>query len=363
MALNAGRINIETEEPNLPIKSIYVPPFGLQGQDFSCHVTWSTEFKLEYVKISLENGLSFKNIYNVEVEGLDSSNEREIVVRQVIDNGYLGYILESDRLEVGSKQVKVELELSFEKDGKSSHFSKAFLLDIFRPKVMLGETPKEIKVSYPKGALVPEVSGKIRLKNLGPGLALVIVTPREASNVKLSYFFNAEATQFMSKLGSKLDEFRTDYPEHDSTISLIFDIFRAAYALEQGKTIDLEDFKKKAQELEIELAKIEVNDQEFLEEIFEEMSVVFRSVYTSSAIFQSMSGSLESMKQHRILLLNTMSAVEVEGKESKIGFNFLYLDTMGYSYPEFSTGEISLFVEGDPGSRIPMFQLIDAVGD
>ena len=61
-----------------PIKSSYVPPFGLQGQEFSCHVTWDPDYSLSSMNIKLEDGVSFKHIYNVGLDSINSTEEKEV---------------------------------------------------------------------------------------------------------------------------------------------------------------------------------------------------------------------------------------------------------------------------------------------
>ena len=49
-----GHLDLGKYSEGQPIKSIFVPHYGLQGQHFSCHVTWFPDYELESMNIKLE---------------------------------------------------------------------------------------------------------------------------------------------------------------------------------------------------------------------------------------------------------------------------------------------------------------------
>ena len=59
-----GHLDLGKYSEGQPIKSIFVPHYGLQGQHFSCHVTWFPDYELESMNIKLEEGVELSKFCN-----------------------------------------------------------------------------------------------------------------------------------------------------------------------------------------------------------------------------------------------------------------------------------------------------------
>ena len=348
---------------NEDVISVFIPPYGLQGQNFSCHLKWSLAYSVSQISIKIEEGLEFKNFYNVSVGNLSSSAKTEISINNVLENGYVGFVLGSKRLNDNSKTVRVEVICHLLKNDQEIEFCKTFEVNLFRPDLRIEETPEEISIRYSKDDLTPKVKGKVKVKNYGPGLALVFAYPDISSDIRTTNFFQDETSKFVSKLKTRFQEMKPDYPKQVKVLDLLIEVFTLLHEIEKGTEIDFDELKNKIGSLEIEHDRLEKNESDFLDEVSESIQDVFQTVFTASKEFQSMVKALESMNEQRVTLLNTLTSIEILKSESDIRLNLLYLDALGNSYPQLKTKKMKLILEAGSNVKIPMFQLIDMGGD
>lgn len=81
-----GHLDLGKYSEGQPIKSIFVPHYGLQGQHFSCHVTWFPDYELESMNIKLEEGVELENIYNIDPTGIDYAYDKEVAIKDALEN-------------------------------------------------------------------------------------------------------------------------------------------------------------------------------------------------------------------------------------------------------------------------------------
>ena len=360
---DSGHLDLGKYSEGQPIKSIFVPPYGLQGQHFSCHVTWFQDYELKSMNIKLEEGVELENIYNIDPTGIDYANDKEVAIKDVLENGYLGFMLKSVRLPVSLKIIHVSLRWAFSKGDKIFVSERSFPLEIIRPDLVLGEMPDTIEVAFDETAdLIPEVPSAIPIINKGPGMAFLLVYPTEDCHVKMTHFFQEETIKFIEKLTKSLNDLRAEYQAYENIISLLIELFSMRSDAELGKTIDIDKFKENVKTLDKEVQKIENAGHDFLEDVGDVVSDVYHSVFTASKMFQGVLRSVENMKDQRISLINTFSAIDVE-TGTKLKLEFLHFDAMGVHYKELQTKEFSIKIKPkDILVRVPLYKLIDIGG-
>src|SRR5436853_1012661 len=90
-----------------PVTSVFVPPFGLQGQKLSCHVLWDHEAQLQNLEIQCDDGLSCLHAYNVPEKGvIIAEGGADVKFLQANENGYVGFVLQSRHLKVPEASLK-----------------------------------------------------------------------------------------------------------------------------------------------------------------------------------------------------------------------------------------------------------------
>ena len=347
-----------------PIKSSYVPPFGLQGQEFSCHVTWDHDYSLSSMNIKLEDGVSFKHIYNVGLDSINSTEEKEVEITNVIENGYVGYVIKSEALPENSRTVVILVSSHFVKESKNIPVVQKFELNLFRPELALASIPSEIDIRLSSDSLTAVVAerSKIRIVNSGPGLALTIVYPEINDKANFSSFFGSDESQLVDGLSKRFDELSQEYPEERDFLNLMLEWLSTWSRIDDVTSVDFDKFTEQSKVLQRELALKEKTAHDFLQDLNEEIADTFRSVITYDRVFQELLRSIENLKNGRILLLNTMTAIEVEEIETTINFIIEYTDAISNKYPALETGEIKIINKSGRKFKIPLYQLIDNGG-
>ena len=347
-----------------PIRSIYVPPYGLQGQNFSCHILWEPSYNLKVVTIQTDEAVTVENIYNSSEEFITiQDNGRTVDTSKVIENGYIGFVLKSNRMIENFKIANIDIHIVLSKDGNNVEERKKYALKLFRPDLKLLSAPKLMKVEFSKDMLNPTYKDKIKIANQGIGAALLLILPGNNSNIKFTNLFGEETTQFITNLTNALNHLKFEYVEHAELLDMLINLFSIVKKLSNSEYDNVEEFKDLSEQVSKQMQKMEKNDPGFVNDVSDSISDVFLSVFSVNKEFQSWVHSIESMRSQRITLLNPLSAIETQNKMTKLTLKFLYLDAIGNFYPEIETEEIILEGSASGSIRIPIFELITLEGE
>ncbi len=347
-----------------PIRSIYVPPYGLQGQNFSCHILWEPSYNLKVVTIQTGEGVMIENIYNSAEEFIKLQDDgRTVDANKVIENGYIGFVLKSYKMIENFKVTTINIDIILSKEGKNIEEKRHYNLKLFRPDLKLLSAPKLIKVEFSKDMLNPIYKDKIKITNQGMGAALLLILPGNNSNIKFTNLFGEETIQFINNLTKALDHLKSEYVEHTELLDVLINFFSIAKKLSNSEYDDVEKFKELSEQVSKYMQKIERSDPEFFGDVSASLSDVFLSVFSVNKEFQSWINSIESMRSQRIILLNPLSAIETQSKATKLTLRFIYFDALGNFYPEIETGEIILESAESETIKIPIFELITLEGE
>jgi hypothetical protein len=347
-----------------PIRSIYVPPYGLQGQNFSCHILWEPSYNLKVVRIQTDEAVTVENIYNSSEEFIAlKDNGRTVETSKVMENGYIGFVLKSNRMIENFKIANIDIDIVLFKDGKNVEKRKQYALKLFRPDLKLLSVPKLMKVEFSKNMLNPTYKDRIKITNQGVGAALLLILPGNNSNIKFTNLFGEETAQFITNLRNALNHLKVEYAEHAELLGMLIDLFSLVKKLANGEYNNVEEFEGLSKQVSKQMQKMEKNDPEFINDVSDAISDVFHSVFSVNKEFQSWVNSIESMRSQRITLLNPLSAIEIQNKTTKLTLKFLYLDALGNFYPEIETEEIVLETSESDIMKIPIFELITLEGE
>jgi hypothetical protein len=346
----AARISVD--ESNA-IRSIFVPPFGIQGQELSCHVMWEREYRIGSLELRLDRGLECIHIYNVEETDFKVEEEgRLLTIFGVRENGYVGLVLKSAVLESNDKRLTVRVDATFDGGKAVSEVRKEYKIRLFRPDLRLQDNPEEIRVNFPKAGITPSVGPKVTLKNDGRGTALVVLLPAEDAQVKLVDYFemDKERDRYVSLLKERLDGLKSDYPSLVSLIEKLVEFLEAIREQSEPAILStLEDLKS-------DMVRAEREEPDFIEDLGGALFDAFLAAFTLDLRFRAWVQGLESTREQRVLLLNPWSSIPVQEGKSKVSLTLRHFDLNGHEYPEISLG--SFVIESNDKGLVPAFELI-----
>ena len=342
-----------------PIRSIYIPPYGLQGQNFSCHILWEPSYNLRVVVVQTEEAVTVENIYNSSEEFITlKDNGRTVEISKVIESGYIGFVLKSNRMVENFKIMSIDIGIVLSKNGKNVEERKRYTLKLFRPDLKLLSAPKRVRVEFSKDMLNPIYNDKIKIANHGMGAALLLILPGDSSSIKFTNLFGEETTQFITNLSSTLNHLKSEYLDYVELLNMLIDLFSTMKKLVNSEYDNVEEFKNLSERVTKQMQRMEKVEPEFVNDVSDAISDVFHSVFSVNKEFQSWVQSIESMRSQRIMLLNPLSAIETQDKTTTLTLKFLYMDATGKFYPEIETEEIILETPENSSIKIPIFELI-----
>ncbi len=344
-----------------PLRSIYVPPFGLQGQNFTCHILWDKDYILDWVLIQGETGISFEHIYNSKEEDLRlSQGDCAVEIRGVIENGYIGFVLTSEVLVDNFKEIVISIEVRLRRDKEKFETKREFKLQLIRPDLRLVDVPKNVKIKFRKDQLVPSVDSKIEITNNGPGAALLYVLPAKDSKIEFKDVFKEESTHLLSVISDKLESLKIDYPVYSSLLDFMVDILTNLQKFEKGNYEDVEGLKEKLNDFSKDMRKAQASNPDFVDDLNNSISDSIMTVLSATKQFQSWTKSLEGMKSQRITLINPLQAIEVIEKSMEVSLTLVYFDLDIHAYPELNTGNFTIEKTTNEALELPVFELISS---
>ncbi len=344
-----------------PVKSVYVPPYGLQGQEFSSHILWDTDYTLLSISIKLEEGIEFSSVYNAPAEKMSlESNGQSLRVNEVTENGYLGFVLKSHRLSSASKSLVIRIVISLNKDQETSEVARAFTLKLFRPDLKIVSVPELIKAISDKNHPFPSTEPKIKLANSGPGIAYLLVVPGKSSSVHFKNLFHESSKTFIANIKTAFNNLKIDYPQEEKFLDVIAELLTRARKVEEGDPSALSGMDDLLSSFVRSKERIERTNPALMDDMSQSISDIFYSVFSANKEFQSWVQALEGMRAQRILLLNPVSAIVAPKGDSSLDLSLFYFDASGAPFDPLEAEGMTLRVTALDEVLIPVFELISS---
>ena len=346
-----------------PVKSIYFPPYGLQGQEFSGHVIWHSDYNIKYLTVKMDLSLSFLHLYNVEDNAFFvNENKNELEVKKVIENGYFGFVVSSSILSSPSESATIYFKINFFSDQETIEY-REFNVKLIRPELIISQIKENIEVRMPKNALLPKIEPKIILSNKGSGTALVVILPGKDSPLKFGNFFRNETAEFLESVEKSFGRLKEDYPNEVELFDNFILYFKIGKALENDEYEKMQEYKIILEKLNESLQKLKRKDPSMLNDISQTISDVFYSVFSLSKEYESWTTAVESMRGQGILFLNPMSSFELCKKVEKVSLSLMWFDMLGKVYSPISLENLNFILKDTDKATIPIFELFGTEGD
>ena len=312
----------ENHSDNSPADlEIYVPDYNLQGDLIPFYII--SKNKIESVVITYTNGLSLKELYNVNQQGIELGNS-SIMVHKLKVDGYLGGMFNSlfDEINYG-KVESITFEVRLE--GKEYKTSRA--VQLFRPNISVessvesNETNIKISSSYNKETKVERniVNHPIPITNNGLGASLISIETKGNDQVTLT--LPKDYLDFVENLTNELDssmgELGKKYPEYNVTIKEIMEVMKNPFPTETT----VSQYKGSIQSFELILESNPVFREEFDATL---IASIFHNISLTTDL-NTFLAYLMSLKPHKIILSEPLMMINLPmGKSS---FNLVIRQT------------------------------------
>lgn len=332
----------------MQIKSFYVPPYTLNGDEFSVHVIFE-DSNSAYITIKYDHELTIKEIYNVPEGGYEIISDQELQVRDFEVNGYLGLVLISEIGNEPNKQCNIVLEMQ----EHERRIIQQKNIQIFRPLLKVVNVPSQISVSYDSSKKKYNVSDKIILKNVGLGSAIVNmkVSDRSAAKIGMPKNLREFLEGFMSDLTVQISALKIHYP---SASTIIEDFFRFFGHPE----LIIEETKKDGVKAILEkFVEVLENDEDLANEFAE---AIVSSYLKNIQLITEISSFLEylySTAGGKVILTNPVEVLSAEIGTFETGFKLGITDLALNGYPELFIDNINFEFKGI--NSVPLYMLFD----
>jgi hypothetical protein len=342
------------------LKSAFVPPYALQGQEFSCHLTWGESLPLQRLELLLGADLEVVHLYNVkEFAPAKDQGPTTVVVTSVQEPGYLGFVLKSKVLPTAESKARVELKGEFGAGGVITAVSRSFEIDLFRPDLVVagGEgIPRAIHFGAHEGGIAPMGDNPVILENRGKGTCIVLVSIPTSFVVSMGdYLQQGEAkSRFRKNLGEGLSKIRTEYPKYTELVGRI-ESFASKDLLTEDEVLEgVKDLNK-------QMAEVEKENPEFSEDLGNVFGEAALSILSVDQRFTSWATAFGSSFDRKIILLNPWFAVEVGPEPITVGFRLRCFDLQWHEHKQLSVGPLTL--SGDAKGLVPVCGIFQAYAE
>jgi len=329
----------------LPIKSIYIPPYALQGEDVPGHIIWSSlEFK--YLKIELPEAMSKKQLYNVRAEMVETLGNTIIVRNAAIEvDGYLGMLFSSRKVENPAVKGRIQFSFMGENDIILSKQDREVYL--FRPKLKLGETPREIKVDPAKGFAYDRIEAE---KNDEGTLLLKIRSARSSEiQVRTPNSMVEYRRRLVKNLKEEYADVRGKYPHYSNFFDKYISILEKGWRNQE----DLKTLK----EFVADTHRITLENREFMEKFV----MALLNGYWRSQRFLSLPETLlryiESVKHKKIWLARPENIITVGPKPRILKLEMMPSDLLLDTYDTIKVRDIRII--GTEAGEIEVAKLFE----
>lgn len=332
----------------MQIKSFYVPPYALNGDEFPVHVIFESN-NLTHITLKFDGQLTLKEIYNVTEDGYEMISNQELKITDLEVKGYLGLAMVSEIGNEPNKQCNIVLEIC----EHEQQIIQQKNIHIFRPMLKVLSVPGQIFVTYESSKKKYTVSDKIVLENVGLGSAIVNMKVSDRSAAKLGMPENLSEflEGYMRDLNVYISALKIRFPEASPIISEFSRFFgHPELIIEETR----KDNVKAVVEKFIEALE---NDENLASEFAE---AVVSSYLKNIQLITEISSFLEylhSTAEGKVILTNPVEVLTDEIGRFETGFNLGITDLALNSYPELLINNINFEFKGT--KSVPLYMLFD----
>jgi len=299
----------------MPIKSLFVPPYAIQGEEIPAHIIWDS---LDYSLIKIEipsDVIKLKEIYNVKDEMIDISDNL-IKIRKVEVEGYLGMLFSTTKLKECSKSFHVNFSF-FGKNGEKIVDETRDIV-LFRPQLRLEEVPNVIKVDTEKAL----VYNKIRIRKIGQGTLIVnFNTPKDSEIQKIiPDSISSFLANFRKDAEANLEEVKKRFPQHSALLDRYINLIVNGWTTYE----ELDDAKKLLKELHTVL----IENEQLLEALFYAIAQAVSKNLKLFTLPESLLRYIDSIAAYKVWLAYPWYIIPIHKEPKNLELELLLTDLL-----------------------------------
>jgi hypothetical protein len=303
---------------NIPVKTIFVPPQAIQGEDVPAYILWDS-LNFPTVRIQMPDTVKIKALFNVD-QGMFEISGSEVLIKKVAVDGYVGMLFATTKVKECFMNATVSFSL-YQRDGEKIAEQKKTIC-LFRPQLEVIKLPDSILVTPERG----QVRNKIRLRKAGQGtLIITFSTPEESEAQKgIPNGMNEFLTNVRKDLEINMSEVKKAFPEFAS----IIDQYVRYIIVGWTSYIELDNIRRLTTSLAIKANE----NEEFAYAFFEALA---KSIVKNLKLFtlpESLLKYLDSVLPQKVWLLQPWQIIPVSKEPKKLILEILPTDLILDNY-------------------------------
>jgi len=327
----------------IKIESLYVPPDCIQGDTFPAHVRWKAEEPIA-VKLFLPEAIEPKEIYNVRPGGF-VFEQNTLTIKQFEVDGYLGLVLKSKIYETPSVKESIKIVLE-DRTGTEETTKEIYL---FRPDIRILNKPETVTTLHEsKGERL--FDDAIQVKNAGDGTAIINLRTKEESKIlkKNPQEIEQFVTKFLNNLEKNLNQLKSIFPAYSETLDEFLEFVKKPDLTKESLTT--------AKVVISKIYDIVTKDEEFLQEFAESLAGSYLSSLQVITEITPLVEYLKSLATSRILLLDSMSILEIPTGSNDFCAE---MDVTDFALNAYPSCDVSLKIRNERKEpiRVPLYSL------
>lgn len=324
----------------MPIKSLFVPKYALQGEDVPAHIMWES-IDYDHIRIQLFPYLFVKDVFNARYEYDKDSNT--ITIRDVEMEGYIGLVFGSKTIEDAS--YKGRLVFAFVGRGATTIYQETREIEMFRYDLVLGKSPQEIRINPTKKL----VYDRIPIKNTGNGTVLLMFFTSADSELQKITPDSVEEIRrkFHSDLYESFSKVKKEFPQYSELIDDFLTYFQAEW-----KSYD--DIRK-GRILSQRFAEGFYDNEKFFKSFWIGFGEALSKNINMRTLPDRILRYLNSLAARKVILLNAEDIIKVYKKPKNLNLEFMPTDLL---LNEFSLTKLPpIKIIGTQEGEIEIFKL------
>ncbi len=314
----------------MSLKSLYLPPQAMQGENIPSHILWSPSPNICKIKITLPESLVLLEIYNVLENNIAVSGQ-EITLSKFEKDGYLGLLLSSRILAEYTKREQLSFTFFDNKGLKTMTKVKSIFL--FRPHLKVVSMPPKIINVQPEKAITSE---KIKLKRLGQGTLIINFDTSPTSDVKkkvpdgiIEFLKNTKEA-----LEVNIQTIINTYPQYSSPLNryirFLINPWKSYEELQELRTIA------------IELTVAMNGEEKFAESFTRAIGSAYAKNIKLFTLPESLLKYLDSVMSYKVWLVEPWQVIPVSKEPRKVKFRILPTNLLLTDYSPVELPEITV---------------------
>lgn len=325
----------------MPVKSLFVPNYALQGEDVPAHIIWES-LDYDHIRIQLFPYLFVNDVFNAKYEF--DKDTHIVTIKEVEMEGYVGLVFGSKLTDNAS--YKGTLVFSFIGRGNVPIYRETRKIEMFRYKLNLSKRfPEVIEIDPVKKF----VHNKIPIENQGNGTVLLKFLT--SADSELQRIIPDSLEEIKKKFDSDLHESFSRIKKEFTQYSELIDEFLSNFWEEWDDYDDLRKGKLLAQRI----TEAFLDNEKFFKAFWIGFGEALSKNINMDTLPERILSYLNSLAARKIILLNPGDIVKVYEKGKILNLELMPTDLLLNEYSLIKLPPVKII--GTQEGEIEIFKL------